>query len=444
MRYPLDNNKIEKQISNRMSINRKIPGFIFFLSFLAGTLLLNSCVKDPTVPVLTTGQPTDITFNSAKISGEVTDDGGAEVTARGFCWGTLPSPSVSDNIMAAGTGSGDFLTIIEDLAPNTQYYARAFAENSAGIAYGNEVTFTTGIAAPQVTTGTVSGITANSAVCSGNITYTGGAEITARGVCWSTTPDPDLSDSYTTNYTGTETFISTMTNLLPGTRYYVKAFVRNSEWTSYGEQKTFITKVSDIEGNLYNVIIIGSQTWMAENLKTTKLNDNTSIPNVESDAEWIALSTPAFCWLRNEVQYKDVYGALYNWYTVSTGKLCPEGWHVPTDDEFKVMEQSLGMTAAQADLTDWRGTDQGAKMKSTTGWADGENGTNTSGFSALPGGYRFGHTGAFNGIGMITYWWSSENSELYGWYRRVDGTESGVFRSATSKVGGKYIRCVKN
>ena len=183
---------------------------------------------------------------------------------------------------------------------------------------------------------------------------------------------------------------------------------------------------------------------MAENLKTTRLNDNSQIPNVEGDAEWIVLTTPAYCWLRNEIQFKDIYGALYNWHTVSTGKLCPNGWHVPTDDEFKIMEQYLGMTADQANLTEWRGTDQGAKLKSTTGWAEGENGTNTSGFSGLPGGYRFGKTGAFNGIGMITYWWSSENSDIYGWYRRLDGTESGVFRSATSKIGGKYIRCIKD
>ena len=407
-----------------MSGNRRLSGLILFLSFLTGTLLLNSCVKDPTIPVLTTGQVTNITINSVDITGEVTDDGGAEVTARGFCWGISTEPTMQNDFIASGTGSGKFSSSIIDLEPNTLYHIRAFAQNSVGTAYGNEATFTTGIAAPQVTTSQVSGITASSAVCGGTITYNGGAEITGRGVCWSTAPDPDLGDSFTTIYTGSETFISTMTNLESGTKYYVRAYVKNSEWTIYGDPMTFITKVADIEGNLYNVIIIGQQTWMAENLKTTKLNDNTPIPNIPSDAEWIAYSTPAYCWLRNEIQYKDIYGALYNWFTVSTGKLCPNGWHVPSDDEFKVMEQSLGMTSAQANMTDWRGTDQGAKLKSTSGWADGENGNNSSGFSALPGGYRFGHTGAFNGIGMLTYWWSSENSELYGWYRRVDGTES--------------------
>lgn len=427
-----------------MSDNRRLPGLILFLSFLTGTLFLNSCVKDPIIPVLNTGSVTDITINSAKISGEITDDGGAEVTARGFCWGITTNPTLQGDFIPSGTGPGEFASTITNLQPNTLYYLRAFAQNSVGIAYGNEVTFTTGIAAPQVTTNPVSGITANSAVCGGNITYNGGTEITGRGVCWSTSPDPDLGDSFTTSFTGSESFVSTMTSLLPGIKYYVRAYVKNSAWTSYGEQLNFITKITDIEGNMYNVIIIGSQTWMAENLKTTKLNDNTSIPDVPDDSTWVHLSTPAYCWLRNDIQYKNVYGALYNWYTVETGKLCPSGWHVPTDDEYKTLELTLGMAANQLDLLEWRGTDQGSRMKSKTGWADGENGTNTSGFSALPGGYRWAKTGAFNGIGMITYWWSSENSTDYGWYRRLDGTESGVYRSATSKEGGKYIRCVKD
>ncbi|HBE40764.1 MAG TPA: hypothetical protein DDW27_06090 [Bacteroidales bacterium] len=427
-----------------MAENRKLPGLFLFGSFLAGTLFFNSCIKDPTIPVLNTGTVTDITINSAKISGEITDDGGAEVTTRGFCWGISTNPTMQDDFIASGTGPGEFTSSITQLEPNTLYFIRAFAQNSVGTAYGNEVTFTTGIAAPQVTTRPVSGITATSAICGGTIIYNGGADITGRGVCWSTSPDPDLGDSFTTTYTGSEVFVATMTNLLPATKYYVRAYVKNSAWTIYGQQLILTTKLADIEGNLYAIVNIGTQVWMAENLKTTRLRDNSQIANIEGDAEWIVLSTPAYCWLRNEIQYKNVYGALYNWYTVSTGKLCPSGWHVPTDDEFKVLEQSLGMTSAQANLTDWRGTDQGAKMKSTTGWADGENGTNTSGFSGLPGGYRWAKTGAFNGIGMLTYWWSSENSTEYGWYRRLDGPESAVFRSATSKEGGKYIRCVKD
>lgn len=433
------------QINLIMPSNIKIPEIILLMSFLTGTLLLNSCVKDPTLPVLTTEEAKEITINSTIISGKVTDDGGAAITARGICWGTEVEPKLNGSFKVSGTGKGEFSCTIEGLDPNTKYYARAYAENSVGVAYGNEVTFVTAIAAPTVSTRQVTNVTNNSAIGGGVVTFSGGGTITEKGVCWSTTPNPDLQDQFTNVSTGSETYSCTMSNLLPGTKYYVRAYVKNSGWTVYGEQLTFQTKVADIQGNLYGTVTIGTQVWMAENLRTVKYSDNTDIPNVPDDAEWIGLSTPAYCWLRNEIQYKDIYGALYNWYTVNTGKVCPGGWHVPTDDEYKTLEQALGMASDQLSLSNqWRGTDQGAKMKSTTGWADGENGTNISGFSALPGGYRWGKTGAFNGIGMLSYWWASEYNTEYSWYRLIDGNNNGVFRYATNKEGGKYIRCLKD
>jgi uncharacterized protein (TIGR02145 family) len=422
----------------------KRPYFTVLLAFLSVLLLLTSCKKDPTIPVLTTNPASNVTVNSAAISGEITDDGGSPVTTRGICWGTEVDPSIDGLHTNNGAGVGIFSTAITGLSPNTIYHARTYAENNVGIAYGNEIVFITGIAAPELTTTSISEITTSTAVSGGNITYDGGAEITARGVCWSTDPQPDLSDSFTTNGTGAESFNSTMTGLTSGSKYYVRAYAKNSAWTVYGDEVTFNTKIADVEGNLYSTITIGSQMWMAENLRTTKYNNDISIPLVTESADWTTISTPAYCWLRNDIQYKDMYGALYNWYTVYTGDLCPSGWHVPTDEDFKVLELALGMAADQVDLAEWRGTDQGAQMKSTTGWAYGENGTNTSGYSAIPGGYRYAATGAFNGIEMLTYWWSSDFTNDYGWYRRVDGTNNGIFRGATSKKGGKYVRCVKN
>jgi uncharacterized protein (TIGR02145 family) len=427
-----------------MSGNRKLPGIFLLVSVIVGMLVLHSCVEDPTLPVLTTGAAGEITINSALVSGNVTDDGGADVTARGICWGTASMPVLDDDFKASGTGKGEFTCVVEGLTPNTQYFARAYAENSVGIAYGNEVTFTTGTAAPTVTTGQVSGITASSAICGGTVTYNGGGLITEKGVCWSTTPDPDLQDSYTSNSTGTETFSSTMTNLLPGTRYYAKAYVKNAGGTAYGEQIIFNTKLADIEGNLYGVVYIGNQVWMSENLRSATLNDNTPIPNIPDNETWITMTTPGYCWFSNNVSYKGTFGALYNWYAVGTGKLCPTGWHIPSDDEYKTLEIYLGMTAEQADLWDFRGTDQGTKMKSTTGWDEGGNGTNASGFNGLCGGYRYGATGAFNALGILTYWWSSEHNTDQAVYRRLDFDNSGVYRSVTSKRGGKYIRCIKN
>jgi len=423
---------------------RRIPDPLLLIVVMVLALSFNSCKKDPTIPVLSTDSATDITINSATLGGNITSDGGAAVTVRGVCWGKDDNPTTEGDHMDSGIGTGKFTSAVEGLDPNAIYHSRAYARNSVGIAYGNDVVFATAIAAPVITTAQVSSITATTAVSGGVISYNGGAPITESGICWSKTPQPELDDSFVLNSTGATSFSSTLTNLSPGTKYYVRAYVKNSEWTVYGTQMTFNTKLTDIEGNLYSTVTIGTQVWMAENLKTTKLNDNSPIPEVTGDAEWITLTTPAYCWLRNEIQYKDIYGALYNWFTANTGKLCPTGWHVPTDNEFKVLEQFLGMAANELDNTEWRGTDQGSKMKSTTGWADGENGTNASGFSALPGGYRFAKTGAFNGIGMLTYFWSSELSVEYAWYRLLDGPNSDVFRSGTSKTGGKYIRCLKD
>lgn len=429
----------------KMSKTRIKPGRIVFSSFLAGILLLSGCAEDPTLPVLTTGDILDVTTNSAVVNGNVTSDGGAEVTARGVCWGTVAEPVLSDNFIASGTGTGEFTCSITGLDPYTVYHVRVYAENSVGIAYGNEISFTTSVAAPAVTTGQVTGITNDAAVCSGTVTYNGGTVSIEKGVCWNTTPNPGYEDSPHVNTSSEgDTYSCTMTSLLAGTKYYVRAFVKNSGGIAYGEQVIFNTKLADVEGNLYGTVNIGNQVWMTENLKTTKLRDNTNIPEVSDDSTWVHLSTPAYCWLRNDIQYKNVYGALYNWFTVETGKLCPDGWHVPSDDEFKILEQTLGMEAGELNNLEWRGTDQGSKMKSATGWADGENGTNSSGFSALPGGYKWAKNGAFNGIGMIVYFWSSDPNGDYAWYRRLDGTNNDVYRMYTSKRGGKNIRCVKN
>ena len=430
-----------------MSYNKGIREIIpVALIMLISLLSLTRCVKNPTLPLLSTEEAVEITVGSAQTGGIITDDGGAAITARGVCWSRESGPDITNDIIPSGTGAGSFTVTIEGLEPNTEYHVRAYAENSIGLAYGDEVIFTTLIASPAVITGQISDVTANSAVCQGEITYDGGAPVTEKGICWSISPAPDLEDQHIVSSSGGLTYSCTLTGLQSGTRYFARAYVKNGSNIAYGEEVTFLTGVTDIEGNLYKTVMIGTQVWMAENLKTTRFNDNSPIPNVEESADWIIQSEPAYCWLRNQIAYKDVYGALYNWYAAATGTLCPTGWHVPSDNEFKTMEKFLGISEAQLNLYDeWRGTDQGIQLKSTTGWAAGENGTNSSGFSALPGGYRFGKDGAFNGINMNTYWWSSTpSSDIYGWYRFLTGTNDNVFRYYTSQQGGKYIRCVKD
>ncbi|MDT8375006.1 MAG: FISUMP domain-containing protein [Bacteroidales bacterium] len=403
--------------------------------------------KKATVPELTTVDVTQITLNSAVSGGTIKSDGGEDITEKGVCWSTATGPTIADSKTIDGKGSTSFTSNLVGLAEGTPYYVRAYATNSVGTAYGNEVTFTTNqVTGSVLTTTEATSITPSSAAAGGNVTDAGGGTVSARGVCWSTAQNPTIADSKTTNGTGTGSFTSSLTGLANGTVYYYRAYATNSSGTTYGQEYHFITPVADIEGNVYQTVKIGTQVWMAENLKTTKYNDDASIPNVTENADWIALTTDAYCWAQNnEATYKPLYGALYNWFAVETGKLCPTGWHVPTDAEFITMEVSIGMTQVDASGTGFRGTDQGKLMKSTTGWAEGQNGTNTSGFTALPAGYRAYGTGISEGLGLITYWWSSTATDQdIAVYRRLDGDSDQVYRLGTYKRAGKSVRCVKD
>lgn len=217
------------------------------------------------------------------------------------------------------------------------------------------------------------------------------------------------------------------------------------------DEETPTNTVTDVDGNVYKTVTIGTQTWMAENLKTTKYNDGTSIPLVTDNAAWISLSTPGYCWYNNdEAANKATHGALYNWFVVNTGKLAPTGWHVPTDAEWKTLELFLGMTQEQADASGPRGTDQGTQLKSTSGWDAGGNGTNSSGFNGLPSGGRRLDTGNFDFMGNTTIWWSSNEIFGDGAIARALWTEETTVRRRTDvdyylgKVNGYSVRCVKD
>ena len=202
-----------------------------------------SFTTDATTPTVTTRSVSDISDTSAKTGGDVTFNGGADVTEKGICWSDSKNPSIDTNVVPGGSGNGPFSCTITGLQPSTQYYVRAYAKNKKGTAYGEEHNFTTksGTKAPTVTTAAISDITQNSAKSGGNVTSDGGASVTERGICWSTATDPDLDDDYIRSGNGTGPFISTFTGLIPDTRYYVRAYATNSEGTGYGENIEFTT-----------------------------------------------------------------------------------------------------------------------------------------------------------------------------------------------------------
>ena len=425
---------------------KKDLSLLLMVCFVTVMVTLQGCKKS-TVPELTTVGVTQITTSSASSGGTIISDGGEEITEKGVCWSTAVNPTIADSKTSDGNGSANFTSNIVGLAEATSYYVRAYATNSVGTAYGNEVTFTTiQVTGAVLTTTAATNLTSTTATAGGNITNTGGATISARGVCWSTSQNPTIADSKTVSGTGEGIFTSSITGLTDGTIYYYRAFATNSFGTTYGEQLQFITPVTDIEGNIYKTAKIGTQVWMAENLKTTRYNNDTQIPNITDNTEWKDLSTSAYSWYMNdEAANKNSYGAIYNWYAVSSGTLCPTGWRIPGDEDFITLEYFLGLPVAEGTQWEWRGTDQGKQMKNTTGWAEGQNGTNSSGFSALPSGYRYYGNGTFAGIGLLGYWWTSSPADAStAYYRRLDGGNDGIYRASAPNSAGKSVRCVKN
>ena len=198
-------------------------------------------------PILTTVAISNISPNSVQTGGNITDDGGAAITQRGVCWSTSPNPTNSNvNFMTIdGSGSGNFISNVNNLNPNTTFYLRAYATNSVGTSYGNEVSFTTqSLSIPTIITSVASNISTSSIQSGGNIINDGGAYISTRGVCWSTSPNPTNSNvNYVTiNGTGTGTFISNVNNLNPSTTYYLRAYATNSLGTAYGNEISFNTQ----------------------------------------------------------------------------------------------------------------------------------------------------------------------------------------------------------
>lgn len=441
----------------------RIKECLWVYTLMMGLVLICSigCDKDEIsdskgVATITTADVIYVTNSTAVSGGSITDDGGQLVTARGVCWSTGKAPTINDNKTEDGTGAGSFRSDIIELDESTTYHVRAYAISIKGVNYGNTYSFKTPkkLYVPTVTTREVNEITHRTANSGGNVTDDGGTTIYAGGVCWSTNELPTIFDNKTEESwddLSKGEFSTHLIGLTPDTKYYVRAYATNGVGTSYGEIYNFITldstveteiqgdDVFDIDGNRYKTIIVGKQQWMAENLKTTKYNDNTPIPFVENGSEWGSLTKGRYCWYNNNEANKAIYGALYNWHTVNTDKLCPKGWHVPSAEEWITLQIYLG------------GRDiAGGKLKATgtEHWfRPNAEATNIVGFNGLPGGAR-DYQGKFLDMGYFGHWQTttsySDNTHRDVGLRYEYGNllMAGTFIQSVS--WGMSVRCIRD
>ena len=313
---------------------------------------------------------------------------------------------------------------------------------------------------PTVVTTNISNVTSNSAVSGGNVLSDGGSPVTARGIVWSTNPNPTVSlSTITNNGNGLGIFSSTLNGLVSKSTYYARAYATNSVGTGYGNEISFTTSditnvmgipcagtptVKDIDGNSYNTVQIGTQCWTKENLRVSKYRDGSIIPLDESGGTsgnssaqiWSNRTTGARTVFGHNPANLALLGYLYNWYAISDPKgLCPSAWHVPSDAEWTTLTTFLGGESVA-----------GGKMKSisTTYWnLSNVAPTNESGFSTLPGGYRV-NDGSFNNINLNAFFWSAtELDKNDAWHRYLNYNDN-VFVNYFNKSFGASVRCIKD
>ena len=236
------------------------------------------------------------------------------------------------------------------------------------------------------------------------------------------------------------------TNINPGTGKHIIWNAGDETYTLDGDQYQFkiiaddldTTTVTDIDGNVYQTVQIGDQCWMAENLKVKHYRNGDPILHLTDNVGWTSTSSGAYCAYDNNESNVETYGRLYNWYAVDDSRnIAPGGWHVPTDDEWQTLVDYLGGSSVA-----------GGKLKEagTEHWNSPNTGaTNESGFTALPGGYRYGSNGSYYNMGYGGYFWSStENYSYYAWYRTLYYGNSEVGRGSSSKQYGFSVRCLRD
>ena len=298
---------------------------------------------------------------------------------------------------------------------------------------------------PVITTTAIYSIDTSSAASGGHIINNGASTITAKGVCWSTNPAPTTSDSITNNGAGSFPFTSNITGLTPTTKYYVRAYATNNVGTGYGSELSFTTltppsgTVTDIDGNVYITVDIGTQTWMASNLKVTKYQNGNLIGTSNPVYQDISGQTmPEYEWAYDGVSnYVPDFGRLYTWYTITDSRnVCPVAWHVPTFNEWVILINNVGGATVGGSALKEVGNDHWGTANTDA--------TNQTGFTARASGVRT-ELGAFNQLFSDGFWWTADqNSASDAKYFQMYSVYSDITNGVYSKKNAIAVRCVKD
>jgi len=422
-----------------------------YLGTSYGPNITFTTLTTPTISA--TASATSITSSTATTGGTITADGGAAVTSRGVVYGTSSLSSTFS--VTSGTGTGTYTISLTGLTPATTYYVRSFATNSVGTVYGTETSFSTIAIAPSLTTTAASSITKYAASAGGTITSNGGSVITASGICWSTTATPTTSDFKSTDGITSGTFTSSITGLSAGTTYYVRAYATNAIGTSYGANQSFTTLSTPPS---QTSVLIGSQRWTDKNLNVANYRNGEAITYAANATQWAAANAAgegAYTYLLfASGDGGATYGKLYNWYAVNDARgLAPTGYHIPTRDEWTTLRGTqLGNgTTLKSNTNDWAASFSNVNNYITYNPVanySSYNGTNSTGFNALPGGSLFpsGNNGNYGGASFWTATIDPVNSAKANWiYFTNTSLLDGTTCCNTYELGnGMAIRLVKD
>jgi uncharacterized protein (TIGR02145 family) len=406
--------------------------------FLLPIILVMSCKKDNnTTAEIATISESNVTSNSITTGGNISSDGSTQINYRGIAWAMHANPNVGDSVTKEGKGAGSFNSTISHLNANTTYYLRAYAINGVGTAYGNELKVVTAKGLATIVTSPVTGIIPLSASSGGRISNDGGAPVTERGMVYSKNPNPTTADLKIVAGADTGSFSATLTPLASQEIYYVRAYAITSYGTAYGEQIQFksasASTLSDIDGNIYIYVTLCGKDWMTSNLQTTKYKNGDPILNGSTGYTWSSNSSGAYAFPNGNAANKDGYGLLYNLPAIKDARgICPAGWHVPTDEEWAQLEICQGMTQAETEQYNVRGTIAPSLVEG-----------GSSGLNLKKAGYLFNPDGSYKSFNSFGMFWSSTDVGPGNILRAVGVTPVSVYRTYTSGWT-LSIRCVRD